>query len=304
MNCEATTPLVSVVIPAYNCELYVADTLKSVINQTYQSIEIIVINDGSTDETLTVLRHFKNQIRIIDQSNHGVANARNVGIAIARGEFVAFLDADDQWAPTKLEVQLGSLNGFDWSYTDSLYFGNSPLNGQKRSELSPQPDGWVFNALIEENFLTTSTVVVRKSILENLGGFDEKAVLREKLVFEDWILWLRIAQIHPISKINKPLVLYRVALQSLSRNEARKSLDAHLHIYGSVIPSMQLNLNIKSLVRKGLSKSYNTSSYIAEDSGDFKFALYCAWKAMVLSAPSWGKVKRLLRTMLNLVTIK
>jgi glycosyltransferase involved in cell wall biosynthesis len=194
-------PLVSVIIPAYNAEEFIAQAIQSVVAQTYRSHEIIVVDDGSTDKTRDILKEFDGQIRCVYQENRGPSAARNAGINLAQGRYICFLDADDLWTPDKLEVQFAFMEAnpdIAFVFSDHEEFNEegvvlSSFLGEKHKTFSSFPivAGCLENAfgkLVLENCISTPTVMVRKTCLEKTGLFDE-----EIWSVEDRDLWLRIA---------------------------------------------------------------------------------------------------------------
>ena len=217
-------PLVSVVCPAYNCAPFIAPALESVFAQSYCPIEIIVVDDGSTDATSDLVKGYPD-VRYIRQANRGPSAARNTGIRAAQGEYVAFLDIDDLWTPEKLSEQVAILNSCPDAgicFADMRLFtdgaGEEPTMFQKYN-LTVNYFGderFVTNAvtkLVTMNFIPTSSVVARKSALLQAGGFDEQ--FRKA---EDWDLWLRVALHHPIIYSPKLLTLKRVHDVNTSRD--------------------------------------------------------------------------------------
>lgn len=191
---SATTPAVSVIIPAYNAAKYIGEALNSVFAQTFTSYEVIVINDGSqdTEELERELKRYPESLRYIKQENRGAAVARNTGLRAATGEFVAFLDADDTWLPSFLEKQIEFLkrNNVDLVYADALLSGESPLAGRTFMEMgSAHGDVTPENLLAIKVTLLTSTVLARKATVLEAGLFDE--TLRRG---QDFALWLRLAK--------------------------------------------------------------------------------------------------------------
>jgi len=204
-------PRVSVVITCYNYAQYLAGCLESVLRQTWQDFEIVVVNDGSTDTTDEVIAPFlgNERIRYIRQENAGQANAKNTGIRSARGELVAFLDADDIWAPTKLERQIplfdNPLVGVVYStcsYVDEN--GSEVVFKHELPYLSPRA-GKVTDFLFLDNFIPFSSSVVRRECFERVGIFDES--IRMGI---DWDLWLRISVHHLFEFVDQPLLVYRL----------------------------------------------------------------------------------------------
>jgi glycosyltransferase involved in cell wall biosynthesis len=167
--------LVSVIIPAYNAEKYISASIQSVLDQSISDYEIIVINDGSTDKTLNLLKKFKHHIHVIDQENGGVSTARNAGIAYSTGKYIAFLDADDTWHLNKLEIQLQFMDGnSDWvaSYTGLIAAG--------REEFKPITHANSVNVCSKSlkdiflmPYLGTSSFVIDGEFCRSGGGFNE-----------------------------------------------------------------------------------------------------------------------------------
>jgi glycosyltransferase involved in cell wall biosynthesis len=228
MTPEKTDPLVSVVVPAYNCATYLADALNSVLEQTFESREIIVVDDGSTDRTPEVAGQFQDQIRYVRQSNSGANAARNHGVRLARGPYIALLDADDMWVPQKLSLQVAAMEhepGFGAVHTDSIRVteANRVLDdtGPRRKQSS---NGWVFDEFFDQNMsvILTSTVLIRRTCFETTGLFDESGQ-----VVDDHDFFLRLAWAYPICYLPQPLVRYRVIRHSLSRQNAVTRMEQH-----------------------------------------------------------------------------
>lgn len=200
---------VSVVIPAYNAAAWIAETLDSVLAQQCADLEVIVVDDGSTDETAAVVACYP-QVRYLCKPNGGQASARNAGIRAACGEYIAFVDADDLWLPEKLRLQLALLrqSGRHWVYCDGYGFddrtGRVRFRFDKRSRLY---EGDVLERIFVSNFIESPTPVVRRTVFDEVGYFDESALLRKR---EDWDMWIRIAARYPVALVRLPLVRYRV----------------------------------------------------------------------------------------------
>lgn len=283
---------VSVIIPAYNAESTISETLQSVLAQDYPAeyVEIIVIDDGSTDHTNSVIEEFGDKVIHIKQKNAGVAAARNNAAKLARGKWLAFVDADDTWPNNKLSLQMNSIGDCLWSHTDSYYFGYKQTGQIKRSDYTKQYDGNVFDKLILDNFITTSTVVVDREIFLKVGGFDESMK-----ALEDWKLWLELSLLTPLHYCGSPLARYRVTPGSTSRN-AKSILPLHIYLIEHVFQKYKINNLLKN---KALSQSYSICSYIAEDGRDIPYSVYCAAKSFSLHA-TVPKLKRLVRSLINL----
>ncbi|MBE9030966.1 glycosyltransferase family 2 protein [filamentous cyanobacterium LEGE 11480] len=168
---------VSVVIPAYNAERFIAQTLDSVLAQTFTAFEVIVVNDGSTDETQSIVEHYlltDDRVRLINQSNQGISATRQRGKAAAKGDFIAFLDADDLWLPHNLEVHLRHFAGhpklgISFGRVEFMHLDGTPTGVLSTSRLQ----GIEPEHLFYENLLTTtSNAIVRREVFDQIGGFD------------------------------------------------------------------------------------------------------------------------------------
>jgi teichuronic acid biosynthesis glycosyltransferase TuaG len=210
-------PFISVVIPSYNAAKYLAETLESVRAQTFRNYEVIVVDDGSTDRTFDIAARFEG-VRRLRQANRGAAAARNAGIGAARGAYVAFLDADDLWLPKKLEKQVAYLEQNPkaaWIYSDARVFDSA--SGRTICRIGARirlHEGEILRPLLLRSFIPSATPVVRRDALFAAGLFDEA---RERRIGEDWSLWMRIAERHPIRLIDEPLALIRAYQTSTSR---------------------------------------------------------------------------------------
>lgn len=215
-------PAVSVVIPAYNSARYIAQALDSVQAQTFRDYEVIVVNDGSTDrnELEQVLRSHPLPVIYLSQENKGVSAARNAAIKIAKGEFYAQLDADDQWTPDYLEVQLGILtNNPDVAlvYPNATIFGDDSDVRLDFMKVSPSEGEVNFESLVRQKCTVMTCVTARMNVIKEVGMYDEN--LRS---VEDFDLWLRIAKSgQRIVYHRRVLVLYRRHEGSLSSDRVR-----------------------------------------------------------------------------------
>lgn len=203
------TPLVSVVIATYNMGNYLPLAIRSALDQTYANVEVLVIDDGSTDETSAAVKSFLADPRLIyirHQPNVGQALAKNHGVREARGEFVAFLDADDYWHASKLERQLAL---FDRRPSLGVVFSRVMYIDEQGKESRTSDNalfrGRVSGPLLITNFIAFGTTVVRKECFECLGSFDES--FRMGI---DYDLWLRFSTLYEFDYIDQPLLYYRV----------------------------------------------------------------------------------------------
>jgi glycosyltransferase involved in cell wall biosynthesis len=221
-----TSALVSTIIPTYNRANLITEALDSVLAQTFPNVEVIVVDDGSTDATSEVLARYGGRIRVIYQRNAGPAAARNRGIAAANGEFIAFLDSDDLWLPEKLERQVNLLerlgNGVPCCLSNiRLSYENRELTSFEIAWLNPAINEGVWRnpdeVLATRFVLFNQGVVVRHDVLEEMGGFDERFWL-----LEDYDLALRLSVKGDWAFVRDPLVIWREsATSSLSRDAAQ-----------------------------------------------------------------------------------
>ncbi|TRZ52750.1 glycosyltransferase [bacterium] len=212
-------PTVSVVIPAYNASRWIGETLDSILAQAFRDFEVIVVDDGSTDDTAAVVAGFGDRVCCIHKPNGGAPSARNVGIRAARGEYIAFVDADDLWVKEKLQLQMDLLKktGLAWGYCDAFAFDDKSGKRLYRFEKNfHQYAGDILESLFFVDFIPSPTPVIRKSVFEHVGYFDED---RAERIGEDWDMWLRIAACYPIGLVSQPLAYYRVHTTSIMGGE-------------------------------------------------------------------------------------
>ncbi len=205
-------PIVSVIIPVYNGERYLSETIDSVIAQTEVNWEIIAVNDGSTDRSLEILNEYvkkaPDRIRVITLVNGGVSKARNAAVAIALGTYIAFLDQDDLWAPNKLQRQIDMLSrnkNLGISFTNETLIDEKGLIIRENVlKFGKKQRGRVFECLLFENFIPISSVMFKKELFEKIGGFDPRFSLAE-----DYDFLLKVTQEVSVDYIDDPLLLYR-----------------------------------------------------------------------------------------------
>lgn len=199
---------ISVIIPLYNAKDVIALTIKSVLEQTCTDYELIVVDDGSTDGSGDVVRSFGNKVRYEYFQNGGVAKARNRGISLAKGEYLAFLDHDDLWASSKLERQLAVLESSSEIGLVTTDVENIDWSGQRIGTSKGYNPAYPFWRLFVKGFVVLpSTALVRRRILDQVGGFDETF---EAAGLDDLELWPRIAQVSEIYCIPEPLTFHRL----------------------------------------------------------------------------------------------
>ena len=214
--------LISVIIPNYNNAHFLGDAIQSVLNQTYQNFEIILVDDGSNDDSQQVVSSFGDRVRYIWQENKGLGGARNTGISAANGEFIGFLDADDQWLPDFLDtmVLLTKENP-----DAAVFFSNARYMDDHGRDL-PQsvgvpsiPPEKIYHALLRANFIIPSTILAKRSVIVEEGLFDQ--TLKALHGCEDWDLWLRIAPRYKFIGTPACLVRYRLHGNTFSANPSR-----------------------------------------------------------------------------------
>ncbi len=226
---DSMETLVSIVIPAFNRESSIVAAVESVLRQSWTDIEVIVVDDASTDGTVAAARTISDpRFRLIESArNGGISAARNAGIGAAKGSWIAFQDSDDEWLPTKLEKQMARLLGAPddviASYCGFLIL-DEPGAERPRAGVRYCPDaglrlldGQILETLLVTNPVSTQTLVARKSVLEAVGLFDEGL---KSLV--DWDLGIRLAQAGRFQFIDEPLVIQRFSANSITKDEKKR----------------------------------------------------------------------------------
>ncbi|MFM8394801.1 MAG: glycosyltransferase [Acidobacteriota bacterium] len=206
---ENGLPRISVIIPCYNAALYIAATIESVLAQTLPAAEILVVDDGSQDNSLAVLAGFGERVRILTRENGGPAAARNLAIANATGDFIAFLDSDDLWEPEKLARQMAEFSAHPET---GLVFSEAIMFREENGERAAlQRIGYTgdptFRQLLFGDYIPNSTVIVRREAIESTGPLNES---RELVGAEDYEYWMRIALRHQLRGIPASLAWYRI----------------------------------------------------------------------------------------------
>ena len=209
---------ISVVIPCFNAERYIAAAVRSVLAQDWSDLEVIVVDDGSSDRSAELVRDTFPEVTLLRQTNQGVAAARNLGIRHSQGDWIAFLDADDIWLPGKLQAQWQMLSAQPtarmaysawqvWSSTEpspSPEYVDEVLSQSGDLDRWAGPSGWIYPQLLLDCEVWTSTVLSHRSLFEEVGLFD--TALR---IGEDYDLWLRASRVTAILRVPRPYALYR-----------------------------------------------------------------------------------------------
>jgi len=211
--------IVSVIVPVYNGEKYIVETIKSILNQSYENIEIIICDNNSTDNTLTLLKKFKKEknIQIVNCKKKGVSHARNMAIEKAKGDYIAFLDSDDLWYKNKIKKQIEFMenNNVDLCYCKYDYIdNNSKQLSRKPRKIQLKA---TYQSLLKDNYIGTLTVVINKEKVKDIAF--------KEIHHEDLVLWLNlIKQRYNFMGIKEVLASYRVSDNSLSSNKKQSAM--------------------------------------------------------------------------------
>jgi glycosyltransferase involved in cell wall biosynthesis len=238
-------PRVSIIIPTFNRSGLITRSIESVLNQSFRDFELIIVDDGSTDNTEAVVKSLPDErIRYIKrETNSGGSAARNVGIRQARASLIAFQDSDDVWMPDKLSKQLIALDD-PASSPGVVYSGFLHIRGEKTMYLPGskvvQKDGWIHGQLLLGNFISTQTALVRRESLDQAGYFDESLPR-----LQDWDLFLRLSKVCEFKCIDEPLVKAYYSSGSISSN-SRSLLEGLVIIHGKYEEDFTNNLKAES----------------------------------------------------------
>jgi glycosyltransferase involved in cell wall biosynthesis len=307
-------PLVDIVIPAFNAEHYINQTLESIALQGNLVHSIIVVNDGSTDQTAQIVeaftkKHPRLSIKLINQNNAGLANARNKGIQHTTAAYIALLDADDIWLNGKLEQQLEVFNASSEPSLGVVYTGyelideNSLLISNDVGIIKPQARGDVRSKLLTGNFISGSgsSVLIKAEVFKEVGLFDES--LRAS---EDWDMWLRIAQQFYFDFVDLPLVQIRVHQSNMQKDFSRM-LASELAMLNKFAQQGKHNyfllLKIQTILfKKNMSAQEITGFDVSEPWVKAQLTGYqhFIWQ-LLLYAPNaiWGPLKKMKRFIFN-----
>ena len=202
-SCVVDSPKVSVIVPTYNRADRLERALNSIVSQTYQDFELIVVDDGSTDKTYQLMKSFPKAQYFYIKKNSGVSKARNVGLAFAKGELICFLDSDDLWKEKKIQIQslwLENNKDSQICYTDEIWVRNgvrvNPMNRHRKYS------GDIFRHCLGLCIVSPSSVMIRAKLFDEIGNFDESLP-----ACEDYDLWLRIASKYAFHFIEEPLII-------------------------------------------------------------------------------------------------
>ena len=229
----AHLPLVSVIVPAYNAEAFIDQALNSVLSQTYTNIEVLVVDDGSLDQTAEIVKSIAqrdHRVILLQQSNTGVAAARNLAIQKSSGEYIAPIDADDIWYPEKLEKQVQCMLqaepcvGLVYAWSVFIDEQGLPTGYSENNQ-----EGEVYTALVYENFVgNASTPLIRHACFERVGYYNCKLKENNGQGLEDWDLYLRIAECYQFLVVREFLIGYRQIIGSMSFNDTSMEKSFYL----------------------------------------------------------------------------
>ena len=231
-------PLVSVIMPAYNARPFIEQSIRSVLDQDYANIELIVVDDGSRDGTPELAEQFGDRVTVLRQKNAGPAAARNRGINASRGELIAFLDADDVWLPGKASMQVRYLQNHpdvdfvyghfkQWRPQADGTFSAPPLLISEKAPFAvfSEHSGWIYTALLLDNVVHIITAMLRRSVIEAVGGLDETLPTGE-----DYDLWLRTSRHFRANKLDCTVAYYRDNADGITKTPRRENNEYRVQV--------------------------------------------------------------------------
>lgn len=253
-------PTVSVLIPSYNHGRFIETALKDVFAQTYSDYEIVVVDDGSTDDSVTILQSYTDRIKLYTQKNKGTYPTLNRLIAESSGKYLAIINSDDRWTDTKLAKQVAVLDSN--SRVGLVHTGGQFIDAENRVQPGnplgfdwpTTPSGNIIEALVRFNKIIASSVLVRRECFERLGNFNERL-----FGSGDWEMWFRIALVYDIAFIDEPLTFYRVHGENASFKHRRIHQDDVLVREGTIHPNepaLWKRANSRRAMRLALAHSY------------------------------------------------
>lgn len=256
-------PKVSVIIPTYNRAGYLCQAIDSVLSQTFRDFELIVVDDGSVDDTKKLLERYGDKIKFFYQENKGVGAARNLGIVKARGEYLAFLDSDDYWFENKLQYEMDIIKQSKACFVHCSAFVE--LNAGQTKLIKPTLPARKFEDLLRSNGIVTSSVILHKNCIEKVGLFDESLKIAE-----DYEFWLRILYLGNIALyLDKTLLIYRVHDKNISKNiEETKKYEIMI-----CRKMLETNMYFRPLVKNKLSVEYYLFSKLCYEKKQYQLAL-------------------------------
>lgn len=285
---------VSVIIPCFNCQDTIVETLDSLLHQTFQSFEVICIDNNSTDDSVATIRAYKERtkldIKLIIETVKGPSAARNAGIKCASGDLVAFLDSDDLWEKEKLSHVIHIFENDPMTglcHTAGWEIDQDGLIGTPFDAVLSLPENY-FHSLLIKNCIVTSTVVVRKSILGQAGLFDENL-----MASEDWDLWIRIARLTKISYLSERLTLYRIHPSNTHQNVGLME-ETRFAVHKKSASLFGQNTETQKYISQGRFMAHLSMSYKYRRTGMVKKSIQHAVHAIKLNPTKTQGYQRLL----------
>jgi glycosyltransferase involved in cell wall biosynthesis len=271
-------PEVSVIIPTYNSSRYLTQAVDSILGQSFKDYEVLVIDDGSTDDTQAVMRRYGSPVRYIHKENGGVSTARNRGIAESRGRYVAFLDADDTWFPDKLERQLRALKenpGYRACYAAFAVCDCDLLPGEVRRS---KRRGLAIEDLLSYGNVvgTPSTVLCERSLFEATGSFDI-----EMSQCADWDMWVRLASHTEFLYLDEPLATYRQHEANMSLNAALLERDS-MRVLEKGFAAPELASSLRARRRAAFARNYMVLAGTYFQARQYRDFARCAARSLAL----------------------
>ena len=284
-------PKLSVVVPSYNHQDYISETLKSLEKQTFQDFEIIVVDDGSTDRTVEIVKSFPSRARIFTQENQGVVAARNRGVSLAKGEYICFVDSDDVVLSDRFARQVAILDNdaeVGLVFADALIIDSKGKQIGKFSDVYPVVPGDVAKMLVLHYCFTPMiTVMVRTEVLEKTGPFEKPGPI------SDYIKWIEVAHLSKVYYDPKPLGCWRRHQRSTSKNvsQEKKYAQTRMMLRRTLRRYPRLKAEVGKNIVKRFSRSYFLTGFFLAADGNIKRAkkYYCkAVKVYPASPESWA----------------
>ncbi|MGM1056997.1 MAG: glycosyltransferase family 2 protein [Bacteroidota bacterium] len=264
-------PTVSIILPVYNCDKYIQEAIESILNQTYVDFELIIVNDGSTDQTSNIIKKFTNidkRIIAINKHNTGLSDSLNTGLRIAQGKYIARIDADDLCLVGRLKLQVKFLD----NHPEYIIVGSAVVyineNGKKLGYSHVYiTDKSIKKSLPKINPLAHPSVMILKSALIQINGYE----INVRQDFEDYYLWHRLKKMGKFYNIPEPLIKYRLLENSLSRGGTKEYFAAVNNISNRGNITKEEYNKIKLLKNQKITKKIKTSKFIK-----FKFIAFIA----------------------------
>ncbi len=267
-------PAVAVIIAAYNEQEYIQLSVSSALEQTYTNLEVIVVNDGSTDDTLTMLEPFKERVKIVNKKNSGPGPSRAAGVAVTDAEYIAFLDADDVWFPEKIYRQMQVMQ----AYPEVIFVGSSPWRidseGNKIKDVPDLPFIPDRPVNLEKELLSLGNLrglgpsgcLIRRSAYTEAGGFRD-------VFAEDYELWIRLSTLGSFFLMSEPLYCYRVRARSLTHSDTTREFQCEIDILN--LHRDKYNCYSRSLRLSTIHYKWADSLVYKRESGALKHLVFC-----------------------------